>query len=121
MPAEGAEFIESRDVVEVLVRVEHGIYDGDFFPKCLLSKVGPAIDEEAAPRSFKNHRTAGTLVVGMLRAASRTGAADDRHSDGGCGAKKKEVRLRSRRSHRCIGAIELHNPPATAKPECLPF
>ncbi|MFT6179088.1 MAG: hypothetical protein ACJAQT_001939 [Akkermansiaceae bacterium] len=45
MPAEGAEFIKARDVIEVFMSVEDGIDRRDFFPKGLMSEVGAAIDE----------------------------------------------------------------------------
>ncbi|MFT6596751.1 MAG: hypothetical protein ACJAT3_002735 [Akkermansiaceae bacterium] len=37
MPAEGAEFIETSDMVEVFVGVEDGIDDGEIFAKSLLA------------------------------------------------------------------------------------
>lgn len=49
LPAKGAEFVKSGDVVKVLVGVKHGIHPGDLFPQGLLAQVGSGIDEEITP------------------------------------------------------------------------
>ena len=48
-PAEGSEFIEAGDMVEMFVGIEDGVDGGEFLTESLLAEVGSTVDEELAP------------------------------------------------------------------------
>lgn len=66
MPAEGAEFVEAGDVIEVLVGVKNGIDFRDAFAERLFAKIGPAVDEEGSPGAFEEGGAAGAVIPGMF-------------------------------------------------------
>ena len=115
MPAEGADFIEARDVIDVLVGVEDGVDGSDVLPERLFVKVGAGVDEETPPRALNQGGAAETAVMGVIRGASRAWTADDRHADRGGGAQKKEAALIRTRAHGCNWAKALHNRSLIAK------
>lgn len=73
MPAEGADFIEARDVIDVLVGVEDGVDGGDVLAERLFVKVRAGVDEETPPRALDQSGAAETAVMGVIRGASRAG------------------------------------------------
>ena len=109
VPAEGADFIKTRDVIDVLVGVEDGVDGGNVLAECLLVKVGAGVDEKTAPWAFDEGGAAETAVMGMIRGASRARTADDWHADRGGGAQKKEAALIRTRAHGCNWMKALHN------------
>jgi hypothetical protein len=52
MPAEGADFIEASDVIDMLVGVKDGVDGGDILAERLFVKVGAGVDEETPPGAF---------------------------------------------------------------------
>jgi len=65
-PAKGAEFIETGDVVEMLMSVEDGIDLSDFFAEGLLAEVWAAVDKEGSPRTSEEDRAACASVVRVV-------------------------------------------------------
>ena len=93
MPAKGAEFIETRDVIDVLVGVEDGIDFGEVFAEGLLTEIGAAVNEEGSPGAFEEGGAAGAVIPGVIGGAGGALAADDRDADRGGGSEKKKAAL----------------------------
>ena len=81
MPTEGTEFVESRDVVDVTMRVEDIVDLGEFFAQGLLAKVGPSVDENGAVLGLDMQGASRSRVARIGGSANGTGAADDRDAN----------------------------------------
>ena len=114
-PAEGADFIEARDMVDMFVGVEDRIDSGDVFAEGLFVEIGTGVYEEAAEGTLNDCGASEATVVGVIRSASGAGAAYDRHTNRGGGAQKKEAALIRTRAHGCNWVKALHNHPLIAK------
>ena len=109
-PAEGAEFIEPGDVIDVAVGVENGIEAGEFFAQRLLTEVRSGIDEEIdlAGADVDGGASAGVARVGG--GADGAIAADDGHADGGAGAEESDFEVCGHLGARMATLLETPSP-----------
>jgi hypothetical protein len=89
-PAKGANLVESNNVVDVIVRVEDVIDDGEFLPQRLLAEIGAGVDEKADFISLQMDGRTGAAITRIGRKAHRTVAADDGDAHRGAGAEKSK-------------------------------
>ena len=77
---EGAQIIQSTDMVLVLVRNEHRIKFGNVLAQHLLSEVGTGIHGHRHRAGLNQNGGAKALVARVLGLAHGTGATDDRNA-----------------------------------------
>ena len=76
VPAEGPQFVEAGQMVEVGMGVEDRIDGVQVLPQGLLAEVGTAVYEDGEPGQLQVQGRAGSLVARMPGDAYRTVAAN---------------------------------------------
>jgi len=79
-PVESAKVVQSRDVVRVMMRKQHGVHGLDPVGQALQTQFGRCIDQN--PHAAEAHENAGTgpPVAGIIGSTNRASAADHRHA-----------------------------------------
>ena len=95
----GAEVVESREVVGVVVGEEDAVEGGDFVEKALGAEVGGRVEEEAGGRGLEEDGGAEASVARVGGGADGTGAPGDGDAVGGAGAKEEEGEWRRGSGH----------------------
>lgn len=83
VPAKGANFVKTSDVVDVIMSVEDMIDLGYLSAKSLLAKIGASIDEEMDLVAFEVDGGPSPAIAGIGGGADGALTADYRHSNGG--------------------------------------
>lgn len=115
VPAKGAKFVKSGDVIDVFMGVEDGIKGGKAFAEGLFTEVWSAIDEDFSPGAFEKDGAAGAGISGVIGEAGLAATANNGDADGGGGPEEEKAALILFLSDGCIHAQELHNRNLTAK------
>src|ERR1017187_10083748 len=91
--SQGAEVVDSQDVVGVRVRVEHGIELRDVFAQRLFAEVRSAVDHYMPAVVADHHRGASAPVARIRRTAYRAITANRRYAHRRAAAQYRQSRL----------------------------
>jgi hypothetical protein len=92
--------IQSKNVVGVLMRIQHGMDHPNLFAQQLMPKVGRGIDQQVSAGQPKHCGTAGASVLRIVTMTYLAAAPDRWHADRGPGAQQDHLPSNVRRMRR---------------------
>jgi hypothetical protein len=82
--------VETVEMIDMVVRVKHGVDNAEPLSKKLRPQVGRRIDKERTLRQSESHTRACPSISGITAGADGASAADDRHTDARASPQKKQ-------------------------------
>ncbi len=88
-PVDGAQIVDTMQVVGMGMGEQHGVERGDAGIEQLLAQIGRGVDEEPRPALLHHHRAAPPAVARVPQIAGAPLAADARHAPGRAAAQHR--------------------------------